>query len=188
MYHVLQCTFISKPPCCHAFVGTIGGEQTMTEAEERVLMQLLSNERKSEKASSQRSAFSKEELPADFDNWVGGLDAPHIQKRLGSEYYDDYAANDEREQGTFSNSDENLSRNRQKAFDAMNQQLKGFQHARPRPPQPEEGGGGGGYPEAGGWPQQYPQTQSRKKIGPGSRPQQRPQQRPPPPPVQCESW
>lgn len=82
---------------------------------------------------------------------------------MGGEYYDDYAANDEREQGTFTNPNSGLSRNRNKAFEAMNQELKGFQHIKPP--------GQSGSPAR--W-KQYPQTNSRKKIGsnrvvPGSR-------------------
>ena len=95
-----------------------------------------------------------EELPAYFETWLGSLGDISLQKRIGGEYYDDYAANDEREKGTFSDSNSGLSRNRNKAFEAMNQELKGFEHAKPH--------GKAGAP--GRW-QEQAQAKSRKKPG-----------------------
>ncbi|XP_076444227.1 peptidyl-glycine alpha-amidating monooxygenase B-like isoform X1 [Babylonia areolata] len=105
-----------------------------------------------------RLSVSEEELPAFLDKQQEELDSLNVQKRMGGEYYDDYAANDEREQGTFQDANPGLSRNRNKAFEAMNQELKGFQHIKPH--------GEGVAGDAGYWSQQrYPQTMSRKKVG-----------------------
>ena len=99
-------------------------------------------------------SLSEERIPDQFEEWLQGLGDIDVQKRMGGEFYEDYAANDEREQGTFPEANPGLSRNRNKAFEAMNQELKGFQHIKP-------------HGDAAGsdlW-SQYPQTGSRKKIG-----------------------
>ncbi|KAK7496068.1 hypothetical protein BaRGS_00012769 [Batillaria attramentaria] len=90
------------------------------------------------------------------EEWLDSLGPMTFQKRLGSEYYDDYAANDEREHGTFPEPDPGLSRNRNKAFEAMNQEMKNFQHIKPH----AEPGSGSNL----GW-QHHQKTSSRKKIG-----------------------
>lgn len=102
----------------------------------------------------QNASSLEEKLPDYFETWLRSLGDISLQKRMGGEYYDDYAANDEREQGTFSDSNPGLSRNRNKAFEAMNQELKGFEHIKPH----------GETGDAGHW-QQYPKTSSRKKVG-----------------------
>ena len=96
----------------------------------------------------------EKQLPDYFETWLQSLGDISLQKRMGGEYYDDYAANDEREQGTFSDSNPGLSRNRNKAFEAMNQELKGFEHIKPH----------GEAGDSSHW-QQYPETKSRKKTG-----------------------
>ena len=60
----------------------------------------------------------------------GHDDDIHISKRISGEYYEDYEANDKREQGSFADSSYMLSRNRNKVFDTANRQLNGFRHYR----------------------------------------------------------
>ena len=59
-------------------------------------------------------------------------------KRRQSEYYDQYDANDLREKGLYPGpaSNEGLSRNRNRQFEAMNQQLQHFPRKRPPQHQP----------------------------------------------------
>lgn len=76
---------------------------------------------------------TKEQLPDEdlFEEMLDSLGPIKMQKRLGNEYYDDYAANDERDESELPEENPGLSRNRNKAFEAINQELHDFQHIKP---------------------------------------------------------
>nr|AAD42258.1 alpha-amidating enzyme precursor 1 [Lymnaea stagnalis] len=68
----------------------------------------------------------------DYHDWSQAHNSRH--KRQAHEYYDDYAANDLREKGLYGTAnaaEEGLSRNRNKEFEAINQELRHFPRKNP---------------------------------------------------------
>lgn len=69
--------------------------------------------------------------PEVYEKMMDELGPIALQKRIGTYYYDEYFPSSEREDRTEDDSNSGLSRNRIKAFEAINKELKDFQHIKP---------------------------------------------------------